>query len=54
MKTGGGGYHFYFRTENSTGNKANVLPGIDIRGDGGFVVAPGSKHKSGKYYVIEK
>lgn len=54
VKTGGGGYHFYFRTENSTGNKVNVLPGIDIRGDGGFVVAPGSKHKSGKYYVIEK
>ena len=54
VKTGGGGYHFYYRTETPTGNKVNVLPGIDIRGEGGFVVAPGSKHKSGNYYVIEE
>lgn len=54
VKTGGGGYHFYYRTEETVGNRTNILPGIDIRGEGGLVVAPGSKHKSGAYYIIEE
>ena len=47
------GAHFYFLTPNyaiKTGK--NVLgPGIDVRGDGGFVVGPGSMHKSGVVYT---
>jgi putative DNA primase/helicase len=31
----------------------NLLPGIDIRADGGFVVAPPSRHKSGRIYAWE-
>jgi putative DNA primase/helicase len=51
--TGGGGLHLYYKKPEGVAvvsNKVNLLPGIDIRADGGFVVAPGSKHKSGNYY----
>lgn len=50
-RTGGGGFHFFFRHPgHEVTNKTNLLPGIDIRGDGGFVVAPPSVHLSGKEY----
>lgn len=47
------GRHVYFRhpgfhVKNSAGDLGK---GIDIRGDGGFVVAPGSPHRSGGVYV---
>lgn len=45
------GCHFYFRHPGSkVPNKASLLVGMDIRGDGGFVVAPGSIHPSGARY----
>lgn len=53
VRTGGGGLHFYYSTDEKVGNRTGMLPGIDVRGDGGFVVAPGSKHVSGNYYEIE-
>jgi hypothetical protein len=33
-----------------TGNRAGLLPGIDYRGRGGFVVIPDSLHISGRRY----
>jgi hypothetical protein len=51
VATGGGGVHFYFTSSvnvpNSTGR---VGPGIDVRGRGGFVIAPPSNHASGGSY----
>jgi len=50
--TGGGGRHFYFRHPGfSLRNRAGIAPGLDIRGDGGYVVAPPSIHLSGKPYA---
>ena len=50
-RTGGGGCHYFFLSPNGAfPNKANVLPGLDVRGDGGFVVAPPSLHVSGDTY----
>lgn len=48
----GKGVHYYFRPGNElVRNSASRLgDGIDIRGDGGHVVAPGSVHRSGKLY----
>ena len=33
--TGRGGYHYYFRTSEVIKNRAGVLEGIDVRGEGG-------------------
>ncbi|MCC7427603.1 MAG: bifunctional DNA primase/polymerase [Alphaproteobacteria bacterium] len=50
--TGGGGRHLYFQHPGyEVANRAGVLPGIDVRGDGGYVVAPPSIHPSGRPYV---
>lgn len=50
--TGGGGRHFYFRHPGGRiQNRVGVHPGIDLRGDGGYVVAPPSLHPSGKHYT---
>lgn len=53
--TGGGGRHVYFRhpggeIKNSVGK---LGPGLDIRGDGGYVVAAPSRHPSGRRYAWE-
>jgi len=53
VRTGGGGVHAYFQFPDgehiSIG--AGVLgPGIDHRGNGGYVVAPPSNHASGNAY----
>ncbi len=50
--TGGGGQHWYFRypAEDFPSVK-DVLPGVDIKSDGGYVVAPPSIHPSGEAYV---
>jgi hypothetical protein len=53
--TGGGGRHIFFRYPGySVKSSAGVLgPGLDIRGDGGFIVAPDSLHVSGRRYEWE-
>ncbi len=49
-RTGGGGWHYYFTSDSIITNRAGVLPGIDIRGQGGYVIAPPSLHSSGGSY----
>lgn len=50
--TGGGGRHIYFAHPGGTvPNKVGLAPGIDLRGDGGCVVAPPSLHPSGGRYL---
>lgn len=48
----GKGWHLYFKHEKQLGNKAGVggHPGIDFRGDGGYLVAPPSVHPAGRVY----
>jgi hypothetical protein len=51
-RTGGGGLHFYFLyPDGAWGNRAGFLPGLDIRGDGGYVIVPPSSHQSGGSYA---
>ena len=54
VTTGSGGRHYYFRAPEGSAvlrNSASKLgPGLDIRGEGGQVVAPPSLHSSGKRY----
>ncbi len=50
--TGGGGRHIYFgHPGRRVANRAGIGPGIDLRGDGGLVVAPPSLHPSGRRYA---
>lgn len=53
-KTGGGGEHILFRYPGELiRNSVGILgEGIDVRGDGGYIVAPPSRHKSGNFYVL--
>lgn len=49
--TGGGGRHFYFTHPGFlTRNRAGLAQGVDLRGDGGYIVAPPSIHPSGRPY----
>jgi hypothetical protein len=51
-KTGGGGRHLYFAHPGfPLRNRAGLAQGIDLRGDGGYVVAPPSVHPTGRRYV---
>jgi hypothetical protein len=50
VSTGGNGTHFFFKYQTGIRNKTNLVPGIDVRGDGGYIVAPPSRHLSGKRY----
>lgn len=58
VKTGRG-KHFYFLhpgqpTRNfAKGRSSFPLPGVDFRGDGGYVVAPPSLHSTGVRYAFE-
>lgn len=53
--TGRGGSHLYFKYDGSEkyGNRAGILDGIDVRGDGGYVIAPPSLHPNGTEYQWE-
>lgn len=42
VETASGGMHMYFSVDSPQSNRAGVLPGVDVRGQGGHVVAPGS------------
>lgn len=53
VRTGSGGLHLYLahpgiRIGNDNGRRLG--PGIDVRGDGGYVIAPPSRHHSGATY----
>lgn len=45
VKTPNDGLHLYFKYREGLRNTAGVLPGIDLRTDGGIIIAPGSKIK---------
>jgi len=49
--SGGGGRHLYFAHPGGVvHNRVALAPGIDLRGDGGMIVAPPSRHPSGRGY----
>ncbi len=49
--SGGGGRHIYFEHPGGrVPNRVELFRGIDLRGDGGVIVAPPSTHPSGQPY----
>lgn len=52
VRTGGQGRHLIlsYPAGRRVRNRVNWLPGVDVRGDGGYVILPGSRHISGGGY----
>jgi putative DNA primase/helicase len=48
VATGGGGWHFYFAVAGTVARRIGLARGIDVKADGGYVVAPDSIHASGE------
>lgn len=49
-ETGGGGYHLYYKyVDGMGGNRTRITDLVDIRSDGGYVVAPPSVSVKGAY-----
>jgi putative DNA primase/helicase len=54
VTTGGGGLHIYFANPDGgmkTSHGTAFGPGIDVQSDGAYVLAPPSRHVSGRLYV---
>ena len=51
--TGKGGSHILFRVPHKEANRVDLLEGVDIRSDGGYIVAPPSIHPNGNTYEWE-
>jgi hypothetical protein len=55
VRTGSLGTHFIFRLpEGVESHRAKLAPGIDLKAEGGYLVAPPSVHASGRKYEVEK
>jgi len=55
VKTPSGGFHYYFKHPNEPiKNRVNFRDGIDIRGDGGYVLAVGSSIDGNEYTAIDE
>lgn len=57
VRSGGGGHHFYFQYPSGLNirNSAGKLgEGLDVRGEGGYIILPPSPHPSGKTYTVQE
>ena len=54
IRTGSGGLHLYFKWPGQRVKNSNdkIAPGIDVRGDGGYVVVPPSVAPPAKAYAV--
>lgn len=52
--TGRGGYHYFYHDSAIVRSRTGLYEGIDIRGDGGYIVAPPSIHPNGRRYEWEQ
>lgn len=52
--TGRGGLHMLYRIDGEARCSANPKLGVDVRGDGGYIVAPPSIHPNGTQYAWER
>jgi Bifunctional DNA primase/polymerase, N-terminal len=50
VMTGGGGYHYFFDSAGRRLASSKPLPGVELIGSTGYVVAPPSVHPSGALY----
>jgi len=46
-----GGWHHYHAHREGVGTKAGILENVDLRGDGGYIIAPPSLGENGRQYA---
>lgn len=52
--SGSGGTHYYFYTDKPFRSKTDIMEGVDIRANGGYIIAPPSIHPgTGRPYMWE-
>lgn len=51
--TGRGGWHLYYFDDKPHKSCVGLYEGVDIRGEGGFIIAPPSLHRNGNRYEWE-
>jgi len=55
-RTGGGGEHWIYLNPNGADVRSTVIfagyKGVDLRANGGYIVAPPSQHESGRRYEV--
>ena len=51
--TGRGGCHYFYHDTATVRNRTGIYKGIDVRGEGGYIVAPPSIHPNGNTYTWE-
>ena len=48
------GWHLFYRTNGEPiPNKAKIIDGVDVRGDGGYVLIDPSEHEEGGHYTLQ-
>lgn len=50
VRTGKGRHYYFAHPGGMVPNAVRIMPGVDVRADGGYVVAPPSIHESGRQY----
>ena len=53
VKTGGGGWHYYYTYAEGIKNSARIKELVDIRSEGGYVVSPYSSSDKGNYNYFQ-
>src|SRR5262249_14056450 len=50
VTTPSGGSHYYFKYDGEVRSRGQLADGLDVRGDGGYVIAGGSVRSDGRSY----
>lgn len=51
-QTASGGFHYWFKNEGFANSAGYLGDGLDTRGDGGMIIAPGSTTEKGEYKFL--
>jgi len=53
VRTPSGGFHLYYKSPGPLRSRIGLLPGLDLKADGGYIVGPGSEINGTIYKIID-